>query len=440
MNFRTANIIIITLLVATLGFTLFLSVSVWNNFDSAINSSAKWDKTGQVGDFVGGVIGTIVSAIGSILIYLSLTAQTKAQEDQVGQFYSTFTAQEKANADQRIEYQKSEVESRFFDLLRLHKDNLSSITYDNPADTDNKELVDRRAIQFVVKQIEICYKEIAIFFEGSNHVLEEIYQPNHLLNCKRILLTRPDINLIRLAHLDICYSIVFFGTSEKDMPSLKKLLERYYKDDHTRLLLRYIGLKSVNETRKQAWKALQETRPNFKDINDLFLFFDRNGYQIALSIEDPKYHNFNLLFLNRSFDRFYGGHQFKLGQYFRHLFQAVKYINEQDILNYEKKYDYLKTLRAQLSTVEQTLLFYNSISFVGRAWELEAVEKYSENDVELKNMNQWLFTKYNFIKNIPALEPIKDLKIHHFYPEIHFEFEATPDKRKIITDFFRANN
>lgn len=96
----------------------------------------------------------------------------------------------------------------------------------------------------------------------------------------------------------------------------------------------------------------------------------------------------------------------------------TKNIDESD------KYFYAKTLRAQLSTYEQALLFLNSLSTLGMKWEFNPEydnrsnltgEKLSET---LKK--QHLITKYNLIKNLPG-ERIFGIKYKTYYPEIKYE-------------------
>lgn len=67
------------------------------------------------------------------------------------------------------------------------------------------------------------------------------------------------------------------------------------------------------------------------------------------------------------------GHYDELNHYYRHLYQTVKTIANHDtnIMPYKEKRKYLKILRAQLTTDEQTLLFYNWISEYGSDWENE---------------------------------------------------------------------
>ena len=121
------------------------------------------------------------------------------------------------------------------------------------------------------------------------------------------------------------------------------------------------------------------------------------------------------------------GHQSRLGHYYRHLFQTVRYIDEQPerLLNYKEKYFYIKTLRAQLTTHEQALLFFNSLSSLGANWEFG---QYDENNK--------LITKYNLIKNLPKGFTGK-LNPKTYYPDIFYEFdEAKTDNRKRLEQLY----
>jgi AAA+ ATPase superfamily predicted ATPase len=79
----------------------------------------------------------------------------------------------------------------------------------------------------------------------------------------------------------------------------------------------------------------------------------------------------------------FDGHQSWLGHYYRHLFQTVKYIDQQPDDIIKNKYDYVKNLRAQLSTYEQLLLYYNALSRMGRPW---ITEDYMRRYCIVKNM------------------------------------------------------
>jgi hypothetical protein len=120
------------------------------------------------------------------------------------------------------------------------------------------------------------------------------------------------------------------------------------------------------------------------------------------------------------FDKYYNGHQHRRGHYFRHLFQTVKYINYNDDIKEEEKYFYAKTLRAQLSTYEQAILFINSITTLGYKWELlpeENLLKKGDDKIKCK-----LITNNQLIKNLPGYH-LSGVTYKSFYPDIIYEFD-----------------
>jgi uncharacterized membrane protein len=73
--------------------------------------------------------------------------------------------------------------------------------------------------------------------------------------------------------------------------------------------------------------------------------------------------------------------------YFRHLFLIVKFVvsKPEYFLTYEEQRNYLRILRASLSTYEQIFLYYNWLSDYGRQWE---------------NDSNHFFTDYRMIHNV----------------------------------------
>jgi hypothetical protein len=100
------------------------------------------------------------------------------------------------------------------------------------------------------------------------------------------------------------------------------------------------------------------------------------------------------------------GHQSRLGHYYRHLYQTVKFIDQQPIAI--EKYDYVKTVRAQLSTHEQALLLVNSLTPLGAAW--------------WKNS---FITRYRMVQNLPEnfFEPNVELDVSSLFPNDYFEWQ-----------------
>ncbi len=74
------------------------------------------------------------------------------------------------------------------------------------------------------------------------------------------------------------------------------------------------------------------------------------------------------------YSRFYRSHQSEIGHYFRTLYHIIKLIDESNVTD---KHRYTSLLRAQLSSYEQVLLFYNCLSTYGNQKFKPLVEKYA---------------------------------------------------------------
>lgn len=85
----------------------------------------------------------------------------------------------------------------------------------------------------------------------------------------------------------------------------------------------------------------------------------------------------------KGYEKFYSRHQSDLGHYFRNLYHIIKFIDESEI---PEKKRYTNFVRAQLSSHELAVIFYNVLSVHGNDKFKPLIEKYSL----LKNMNQKL--------------------------------------------------
>ncbi len=105
------------------------------------------------------------------------------------------------------------------------------------------------------------------------------------------------------------------------------------------------------------------------------------------------------------------GHQQRLGHYFRQMWQIIKFIDNCDCFTYnsdEKKYEYSKMLRAQLSNHEQALLAINALSPFGRkAWKESGTLK-----------------KYQLIRNISKdfFKSDTELNLEEAFKEIRWQY------------------
>jgi hypothetical protein len=104
------------------------------------------------------------------------------------------------------------------------------------------------------------------------------------------------------------------------------------------------------------------------------------------------------------------GHQSRLGHYYRHLYQLVRYVDQQTIDI--EKYEYVKTIRAQLSTHEQALLLINSLTPMGQNW-----------------WRKGFIIKYRLVQNIPHgfFDSSTELDMTPLFKPGYFEWEEPAD-------------
>ncbi|KAB2877533.1 hypothetical protein F9K33_16230 [bacterium] len=250
-------------------------------------------------------------------------------------------------------------ERRFFELIKMHRDNVAEFDIENA-------VKGRKVFVPMVSELKFCY-----------HVLKGVYnaQKDLLINAEPF--TERDF-------MNISYITFFAGVGENSEKLTLNALDIYGEP----FLRHYFGVLTKH----------QET-------------YERNG-RISVEIENGTY---DLIMKYKPFC----GHINKLGHYFRHLFQIVKYVDEQDDSIVTKKYDYLKTLRAQLSTHEQLLMYYNAMSSMGEPW------------IEKKYLSE-----FRMIKNIPlpyadiGIPPKEFLGMFNSLGELIFEWDEIKERTK----------
>lgn len=260
-------------------------------------------------------------------------------------------------------------ENRFFELIRFHRSNVQEWDHISPIYAEKTHIKNQKVFVSIFRQVLRALKELDVFFQANTD-----YNLSNVLNESGEAIFRKEIFVDRnidsemFIKIDIAYSIVFFGVSLENKSALQRVLSKKYDLTAIKLLIGHFqGIK---------------TKHNEKNV-------------------------------------YFGGHQHRLGHYFRHLFQTVNYVNEYDSFlgNYNKKYEYVKLYRAQFSTYEQAIIFFNSLSELGKNWE------FNQSDI-----NKMLITKYRLIKNLPS-EFIIDIDIKKFFPNIVIEGEKKDSAR-----------
>jgi hypothetical protein len=96
-------------------------------------------------------------------------------------------------------------------------------------------------------------------------------------------------------------------------------------------------------------------------------------------IDNDKRKDFESVELKFNYKPF-SGHASRLGHYFRHLYMTVKFVVESKVIpdDYDGKMKYLRILRGQLSNHEQILMFYNWLGDFGVDWENDEQQFFTE--------------------------------------------------------------
>ena len=339
-------------------FGIAIGILIWLTVDVISQTGWGINIDFNIASQYGTLIGGLFSFVSVILIYLTLRHQTAS-------------------------YEKSAFENRFFQLIDYHRKNVELWTYRTPNSDKEKIIEGQKVFIEITKEIT---KAINILKSDKLKIndLEQIICNDEIESLKKNkIISSRNIDILELERINLAYLIVFFGLSEQGRPVLERILTQRCEDYKIKVILDHF----TNIPAK--WDASKS--------------------------------DFEERFQNNNHYKYFGGHQHRLGHYFRHVYQTVNYCNDFKPFygDYILKYGYIKTFRAQFSTYEQAVLTYNSLSVIGRIWEL--------NQDNLK-VNKQLITKYNFIKNIPA-EFISDFEVGEYYPDVKIEGYANSENK-----------
>jgi hypothetical protein len=285
-------------------------------FARAFREGTTIDRTaaGQLGDFVGGYIGTYFALVTVVLVIRTIREQRRA--------------------DRREKF-----ENKYYELIKLHRDNVAELKLGSA--TGRRIFVLLRA-------------ELRFILEMVGRIGEQTRQ-----------------KLSQRERLHVGYYCLFYGVG----PNSSRMLNN--------------GLAKFD-------KAFLQTLTS----------------ELARSVDDAQK---QLHLKYKPFD----GNQSRLGHYYRHLYQTVSYIHRAPDLDPDEKYEYVKTVRAQLSTHEQALLLMNSLTPIGQAWWRDD-----------------LIWTYCLVKNVPRdfFDSSAEIDIAPLFRPGYFEWEEVKNETYLPAD------
>lgn len=282
-----------------LGATNVIFVSKAFRQSTTINPEA----AARFGSFVGGYVGTIFALIGVVLLFATLRTQKRA-------------------------FQIQSFENKYFELIKLHRENVAEI-----------DLAGVSGRKFFVLSLRELLCILAVVRDAAKACNQQLA-------------------VSQLRH--VAYYCLFYGVGTNSSRMLKISLSEF---DPTFIT------------------AVEE------QLND-------DGLKEKIRREQD--------FPYKPFE----GHQSRLGHYYRHLFQMVCYVDKSSLPI--DKYEYMKTIRAQLSTHEQAMFLVNSQTPLGRIW-------WDKN----------LILTYSLVKNIPRdfFDQSTEFDMKELFPVGYFEWE-----------------
>lgn len=135
----------------------------------------------------------------------------------------------------------------------------------------------------------------------------------------------------------------------------------------------------ITGKRTDQWKGTHWYETEIKKGRDCFLTF-YSGFQTAYKKQKSTNNNSEIIIVKEAYNDFFDKHVYDLGHYFRNLYHLVKFIDKSQMID---KQMYVSLVRAQLSSHELLLIFYNCVSDYG--------QKFTP-----------YMTTYHFLKNMPT--------------------------------------
>lgn len=339
-----------------------------------------FSQSGQVGDTIGGVMGPFIALIAAFLTFMAFWIQYRANEKQnaiAKKQLEIAELQMTMAKEQEGKYAIERFENTLHQMLDMYSKNSDAVKVGG---LTGKEAFEEMAAELFYIYYVLDKKLRKIILDHSK-IIDDNRRDN-IAKYATILFDEKEKRKMFLTRL--AYDLFFYGTNVVDLDKVYHGREELHLANELLSQLQKLAYHSTDTVTYRS-KLKRLTTPPIDKIN-----IDEYSahYQMAL------------------------GHNAQLGHYYRQLLQIVKYISETPIILEEcQKYNYAKLLRSQLCDAEQILLFYNSLSIMGMAWN-------ERHGTETDNISTWCYIlRYRLIKNIPTNFPFFGITPIGYYQE-----------------------
>ena len=339
-----------------------------------------FSQSGQVGDTIGGVMGPFIALIAAFLTFMAFWIQYRANEKQnaiAKKQLEIAELQMTMAKEQERKYAIERFENTLHQMLDMYSKNSDAVKVGG---LTGKEAFEEMAAELFYIYYVLDKKLRKIILDHSK-IIDDNRRDN-IAKYATILFDEKEKRKMFLTRL--AYDLFFYGTNVVDLDKVYHGREELHLANELLSQLQKLAYHSTDTVTYRS-KLKRLTTPPIDKIN---INEYSAHYQMAL------------------------GHNAQLGHYYRQLLQIVKYISETPIILEEcQKYNYAKLLRSQLCDAEQILLFYNSLSIMGMAWN-------ERHGTETDNISTWCYIlRYRLIKNIPTNFPFFGITPIDYYQE-----------------------
>ncbi|ENJ6135026.1 putative phage abortive infection protein [Bacillus cereus] len=392
----------------------FMPFKVKEYYETKIDNYKTIADLGAVGDFIGGTTVAFLTAASTVFLLATIIMQRKEIkisqqniEELVKQTAASVSQAEEARKETQITNEtmkRQQFETTFFNMINMHHNILKEIQY--------KDYVGREVIYRLYKELGNTYDgTISMQYrkQFSNNIIDsgDINKLNDFV--KQVIINRELSFFIR--GFENAFSPIINEDGEEDF----RELDLFYKslDNGTNAMWNSIKAEVMQDFEEN----VKNNREKCGEIVEDFDFKGTIGNENNIDHEyiaefKMNYADDTLIEIKQdTYEKLYKRHEKIIGHYYRNLYRIVKLIqnntfdNESEERDNEEKRMYRGILRAQLSSFELLMLFYNiSYSEKGKKFkELVAGINFFDdhlieedfiwkNDVtELANLNKYKY-------------------------------------------------
>nr|WP_121269848.1 putative phage abortive infection protein [Pedobacter schmidteae] len=271
-----------------------------------------------VANTINGIAAPFIAFAAALLTFLAFWVQYQANLHQRTAFVNEQEQRKKDEEGRDKLWQKERFETRFFELLKIHRTNVDQM------DVAGKIKGRKLFIHF--------YREFRYIYLWT-----ELHE-KALRKEKKI---KRKTNLVEFS-----YKIFFYGIGINS--------EKHYLPD-------------LDTSTKELFERI---KPRLEACQEKYLEGQKSTIDRGLQIYDkPLATSADEYTLEMYFYPF-DGYLNHLGHYYRHLYRTVQFVIKNKILELSEKVEYMEILRAQLSDFEQLLLYYNARAWFPEKWKI----------------------------------------------------------------------